>query len=86
MELLELVEAYKELGYGGCLIIIIYLVVRHFLKENKKCWEKYEKQLVTHKKEITDITHKMFDVITSNTTANVALTKSIDSLGNRLGQ
>ena len=84
MELVQLVEAYQQLGLAGLLLFVLFLVVRYFLRENRKCWEKYEDQLISNKDEIQTLTNRMFDVLDKNSSSNIALTKSIESLENRL--
>ena len=84
LDIIAAVQAYQQLGFGGILLGILFLVVRHFIKENKKFWEKYEDQLKSHKEEMAALTNKMISALEENSSSHMALTKSIDSLENRL--
>ena len=84
MEVVEILTAYKDLGFFGLLIMVITLVGRHILSQNKACYEKYEEHVKAHKDEIKDLTGKMFEVVSDNTRATIALQKTIDHMDTRL--
>lgn len=82
LSLVEILSTYRELGYGGLLTTIVFLAVKYLLNENKKCYEKYEAQLTSHKDEIKILTEKMFSVLESHTTANINLNNTIKEIFN----
>lgn len=81
---MQFLTAYKELGYGGILVVFVFFVGRYLIKQNKECYETYEKHVTDHKNEIKDLTQNILKVVEENTESNTALTKSIEHLEKRI--
>ena len=84
MSAIDLIASYKELGYGGLLILLVLFIGRYLLGQNKACYDKLEKRMTSHKNEIKDITNHMFEIVKDNTRANTALRQSIEQFDKRL--
>ena len=85
MSIPDIISTYKDFGYGGLLLVLVVLSVRYLLKENKKCYDKYEAQLLMHREEITGMTERMFHVLEAHTKANINLNNTIQQVFKVLG-
>ena len=75
-----MIATYQQIGIGGILIVVVVIVGRHLLKQNKDCYDSYQKHVTQHKDEIKGLNHDMLEVIEENTKANTTLAKAIDHL------
>lgn len=80
MTIIELIETYKELGYGGLLIVLVFFIGRYLIRSNKACYEKYEEHMQENKNEIKELTMQMFKVVEKNTTATMSLQKTMTDI------
>ena len=84
MTIMQFLSAYKELGYGGILVVFCFFVGRYLLRQNRECYESYQSHVTNHKNEIKELTHNILKVVEENTESNTALTKTIEHLDRRL--
>ena len=80
MPMAEIIATYKELGIGGILMVVIILIGRHLLKQNKECYASYQDHVTQHKNEIKGLNSHMMEVLEENSKANAVLAKAIDHL------
>lgn len=80
MTLSEIIATYQEIGIGGILIVVVMVVGRHLLKQNKECHASYQDHVNQHKEEIKELNKRMTEVLEENSKANAVLAKAIDHL------
>ena len=80
MPIAEIIATYQQLGIGGILIVVVVIVGRHLLKQNRECYKAYQEHVTLHKNEIKGLNHDMLEVLEENTKANTTLAKAIDHL------
>lgn len=80
MSVSEIITTYQQLGIGGVLILVVVIVGRHLLKQNKDCYVSYQEHVTQHKNEIKGLNKDMLEVLKENTKANTILAKAIDHL------
>ena len=76
----ELFRTYKEFGYGGLLVMLVFFTGRYLLRQNKACYDKYETHMNNSKGDIKSLTVQMFSVVEKNTAATTALSKTMTDI------
>jgi hypothetical protein len=80
MTILQMIETYKELGYGGLLIVLTILIGRFLMRSNQACYEKYEKHMKLNRDEMKELTLQMFKIVEKNTSATTSLQKTMTDI------
>ena len=80
MTITEIIETYQQLGLGGILILLVLMIGRHLLKQNKNCYESHQQEVNIHKKEIKEMNSKLLKIVEENSKANTVLAKAIEHL------
>lgn len=84
MSVSEIIATYQELGIGGILIVVVIIIGRHLMRQNKACYDSYQDHVTAHKDEIKDLSMTVLKVVEENTQSNTALTKTIEHLDSRM--
>ena len=80
MTAVEFLGMYKDLGYGGLLVLLVFFTGRYLLRQNKACYDKYETHMTNSKDEIKALTVQMFSVVEKNTAATNSLSKTMTDI------
>jgi len=84
MSIPEIIETYQQLGIGGVLIVVVIIVGRYLMRQNKRCYDSYQAHVDEHKNEIRSMTIKMMRVLDQNNKAVISLTNTIERLDSRI--